>query len=236
VLWFAAGAAVTGLTGILYNYWLFGNAVGGAPFRTGYWVEELGTTGMFEGSLPVGFAGLTISPNRGILIYSPVVLVAVYGAVLAWKSRLVSGRAAGPFGQADAILLARYASIAALAILLTYSKFIAWWGGHGYGPRYLTDAMPFVGILFPLGLSPLLAGTSRARIGKAAAIAVLTYSIFIQAVGAFCWPSSWTLDDPPYRFRLWDWRETEIEVCIRNGPRIDPAARRVFAFIRRSGT
>ncbi|MEO5740908.1 MAG: hypothetical protein ABIS29_09980, partial [Vicinamibacterales bacterium] len=155
VLRFSGGAALTGLMGVLYNYWLFRNAVGGAPFRTGYWVEELGTTGMFTGSLPVGLAGLTVSPSRGILIYSPIVLLAAYGAVRAWRSPLESGTTYGAMDRADAILLARYLSLAAVAILLTYSKFIAWWGGHGYGPRYLTDAMPFVGPLFALGLSPL---------------------------------------------------------------------------------
>ena len=92
VLRFSAAAAFTGLTGVLYNYWLFNNAVGGAPFRTGYWVEELGTTGMFTGSLSVGLAGLTVSPSRGILIYSPIVLAAVYGAVRAWRSPLDSDR------------------------------------------------------------------------------------------------------------------------------------------------
>jgi hypothetical protein len=229
VLRFSAGAALTGLTGVLYNYWLFGNAVGGAPFRTGFWVEELGTTGMFSGSLPVGLAGLLISPSRGILIYSPVVVVAAYGAVRAWRASLESERTEAPFTRADAILLARYLSVAAVVILLTYSKFIAWWGGHGYGPRYLTDAMPFIGPLFALGLSPLFGRTSRAGVGRVAAIAVLTYSIAIQAIGAFCWPESWTLNNnPPYRFRLWDWRESQIELCIRDGPRIDPAARQLF--------
>ncbi len=228
---FSAGAALAGFAGILYNYWLFGNIVGGAPHRTEIWLQEFGTRSMFAGSLPIGFAGLTVSPSRGILIYSPVVLVAVYGAILAWKSPR-PGQNRRPFGSDDAILLARYVSFAALAILLTYSKFIAWWGGHGYGPRYLTDAMPFVGLLFPLGLSPLLEVTSRARVKKAAAIAVIGYSIFIQAIGAFCWPSPWTLNDPPYRFRLWDWRETEIEACIKNGPRVDPAVRRLVAILR----
>ena len=229
VLRFSAAAAFTGLTGVLYNYWLFNNAVGGAPFRTGYWVEELGTNGMFTGSLSVGLAGLTVSPSRGILIFSPIVLMAVYGAARAWKSPIDSDRTPAPFGRADAILLARYSSLAALAILLTYSKFIVWWGGHGYGPRYLTDAMPFLGPLFALGLSPIFARTSRARAGRLAVTAALTYSIVIQAIGAFCWPSSWTLNDnPPYRYRLWDWRESDIELCIRDGPRIDPAARALF--------
>jgi hypothetical protein len=229
VLRFSAGAALTGLTGILYNYWLFGNAVGGAPFRTEQWVKELGATGMFTGSLPIGLAGLTVSPSRGILIYSPIVLVAVYGAVRAWRSPLAPDGAAEGFGRSDAVLLARYTSLAALAILLTYSKFIVWWGAHGYGPRYLTDAMPFVGLLFVLGLWPLARRTSRARIMRTAAAVALVYSIFIQAVGAFCWPESWTLNnDPPYRYRLWDWRDSQIESCLRDGPRVDPATRRLF--------
>ena len=229
VLRFSGGAALTGLAGILYNYWLFGNAVGGAPFRTGYWVKELGAAGMFTGSLPTGLAGLTVSPSRGILVYSPIVLVAVYGAVKAWRSPLGSDKAAEGFNRADAVLLARYTSLAALAILLTYSKFIVWWGAHGYGPRYLTDAMPFVGLLFVLGLWPLVRRASRARIARMAVAVALVYSIFIQAIGAFCWPESWTLrENPPYRYRLWDWRDSQIESCIRDGPRIDPAARRLF--------
>ena len=94
VLRFSAAAAFTGLTGVLYNYWLFNNVVGGAPFRTGYWVEELGTSGMFTGSLSIGLAGLTVSPSRGILIFSPIVLVAVYGAARAWRSPLDAERTA----------------------------------------------------------------------------------------------------------------------------------------------
>ena len=226
---FAAAAAFAGLAGILYNYWLFANFVGGAPFRTEIWFQELGTRDMFAGSLPVGFAGLTVSPSRGLLIYSPIVLVAAYGAIRAWRSPLMSGATAARFDRADAILLTRYVSLAAVAILLTYAKFIAWWGGHGYGPRYLTDAMPFVGLLFAPGFLVLLQSHSRASLGKIAATAALIYSISIQGIGAFCWPSSWTLDaEHPYRFRLWDWRESEIETCIREGPLVDPAARQLL--------
>jgi hypothetical protein len=130
----------------------------------------------------------------------------------------------------DAILFLRYVSLAAISILLTYSKFIAWWGGHGFGPRYLTDAMPFFGLLFAPGLLPLVERGSRARVAKMAVTAALVYSVFIQAVGAFCWPESWTLNqNPPYRYRLWDWRDSQIESCIKDGPRIDPAAKRLLA-------
>ena len=225
---FSAAAAFIAVAGILYNYWLFDNPLGGAPSRMPPEIEELGG-GMFSGSLLVGLAGLTVSPSRGILIYSPVVLAAVYGAARAWHSTLDSDWAPGAFGRGDAVLLLRYASLAALAILLTYSKFIMWWGGHGYGPRYLTDAMPFLGPLFALGLAPIFRRTSRARAARVAVTVVLMYSIAVQAIGAFCWPSSWTLNDnPPYRYRLWDWAESDIELCIRDGPRVDPAARALF--------
>jgi hypothetical protein len=218
VLRFGIAAAIVGLAGSAYNYWLLGNFVGGAPFRTGYWVEELGATSMFSGSLSVGLAGLTVSPNRGILIYSPVVLIAAAGAVAAWRSP-----------TAEATLLMRYASLAALAILLTYSKFIAWWGGHGYGPRYLTDAMPFVGILLAFGFKWIFDEAPRRRFFQTAAIVLVVYSVSIQAIGAFCWPSPWTLNNnPPYRYRLWDWRNTELEACLRAGPRMDPAASRLL--------
>jgi hypothetical protein len=230
VLLFSAGAGVAALAGVLYNYWLFGNFVGGAPFRTEIWLQELGTRDMFAGSLPVGFAGLTVSPSRGLFIFSPVVGVAVYGAVRAWKFSLSADETrTRDFSSSDAVLLLRYVSLAAVAVLLVYSKFIAWWGGHGFGPRYLTDAMPFVGLLFAPGWEPLIARPWRASAGKTMAIAVLTYSIFIQAVGAFCWPESWTLDkNPPYRFRLWEWRDSQIESSLRDGPRFDPAAARLF--------
>jgi hypothetical protein len=238
VLWFVAGGMLVGLAGVLYNYWLFGNLVGGAPFRTEIWLQEFGTRDMFAGSLPAGFAGLTVSPSRGLLIYSPIVLVACFGAINAWRTRLTSdGSNAEAFTQTDATLLIRHVSLAALAVLLTYSKFIAWWGGHGYGPRYLTDAMPFFGLLFAPGLLPLVERSSRALLVRTVITVVLVYSVFIQAVGAFCWPESWTLNEnPPYRYRLWDWRESQIESCIKDGPRIDPAARRLLARLGLAGS
>jgi hypothetical protein len=223
---FCSAASAVALAGALYNVLLFGNLVGGAPFRTQYWVDELGTAGMFSGSITAGLAGLTVSPSRGIFVYSPIAVVAIIGAVKAWRMSMSPSLGTA---RSDAALFVRYVAIAALATLLTYSKFIVWWGGHGYGPRYLTDAMPFLGPLFALGLSPIFERTVRARAGRIAVATVLTYSIAIQAIGAVCWPSSWTLNDnPPYRYRLWDWRENEIELCLRDGPRIDPAARALF--------
>ena len=231
MLRFAGAATIVGVAGATYNLWLFGNLVGGAPTRTQYWVDELGTAGMFSGSLLAGLAGLTISPSRGIFIFSPVIVIAILGAVRVWRTRLN----AVATDRRDTILLARYASLGAIAILLTYSKFIVWWGGHGYGPRYLTDAMPFVGVLLAFGFLPgnaLRDGSASGKRAPLGAIALLICSIGVQAVGAFCWPSPWTLSgNPPYRYRLWSWRDNEIASCLRAGPRFDPAGRRLLGYI-----
>ena len=37
-----AGGLIVGLLGVTYNLWIFGNAVGGAPVRTEFWVRQLG--------------------------------------------------------------------------------------------------------------------------------------------------------------------------------------------------
>lgn len=217
-----------------YNLWLFGNLVGGAPERTSIYFDLLDSPGMFSGSLPEGLAGLTVSPSRGIFIYSPIIIVALWGALAVWRSRRTEHPAAADPGRDAAVLLARYASASAVVMLLTYSKFIAWWGGHGFGPRYLADAMPCVGILMGLGFARLGAAIdfrpARRPLATVLVLVLLLYSVFIQGLGAFCWPGSWTnrVGDPYYR-RLWDWRDTQIAACLRDGPRFDPAARRLLA-------
>jgi hypothetical protein len=214
----AAAAGITAAAALVYNLWLLGDPLGGARLRTEVWIREFNTSRMFSGSLIDGLAGLTVSPSYGLLIFSPIVVIAIRGAIKAWQKAPTS----------DARLLIRYVSLAALVILLTYSKFIVWWGGHGFGPRYLTDAMPFVGVLFGVGFAAI--GVPRARLGQAGLAALLVYSASIQAIGAFCWPSPWTLrKNPPPHLRLWDWHDNQILSSIRSGPRIDPTARRLLA-------
>ena len=181
-----------------------------------------------------GLAGLTISPSRGILVYSPVVLLAVVGAYRVWRTRL---DALATIEGQDAVLLGRYATLGAVAMLLAYSQYLVWWGGHGFGPRYLTEMMPLAALLFVFGLMDpgrlsRPAPTRRAprpMTLRATLIVLCAYSIGIQALGAFCWPSPWTLDGASvYVPKLWDWQDNQIASCIRSGPRVDPMARRLI--------
>ena len=235
-------AAVTAVVGMAYNVWLFGHPGGGASARTAYYAREFGDGGMFSGSFVEGIAGLTVSPSRGLLVFSPVVLLAVVGAVAAWRRRAGTHGTHGD-GEADGLLLARYASLAVIGVVLMYAQFIAWWGGQGFGSRYLVDVMPFVGVLLGIGYAhgsramgvaigrwraPRSTGWSRG-VFRSALATIVVYSIAVQVVGAFCWPSRWTLEAPAHVQGLWDWRDNQIIACIRAGPRIDPLAKRLFS-------
>ena len=90
--------------------------------------------------------------------------------------------------------------------------------------------MPLAAVMLALGLADL--GWSDAKSGPRRAVRwlfglVFSYSVFIQALGALCWPSTWNRGQPPYYERLWDWRRTEIVTCLSEGPRLDPALRRL---------
>jgi len=76
-------------------------------------------------------AGNLISPSRGLFVFTPALLFALYGAVMKFKAKR--------FLRLDyflvAILLLHWVSI---------SLFPIWWGGHAYGPRYMSDIIPYL--------------------------------------------------------------------------------------------
>jgi len=68
----------------------------------------------------------------------------------------------------------------------------------------------------------LRAFASRCRHSCAAVLFALTIvlSIAIQAIGAFCFPSSWNLrpvNVDTHHERLWDWRDSELVRCLIEG-------------------
>lgn len=148
-----------------------------------------------------GIAGLLWSPSRGLLIFSPVVLVAL---------------AARPDAQQRPIL--RWTLAAAAVQFLVYASFTVWWGGHTYGPRYLLDVLP--------ALVPA-AAMGMARIGQAGlplrllASLALAWSIAAAAIGAFCYPhDEWNTDPVSVDLvheRLWDVRDSQIARCWTRG-------------------
>jgi hypothetical protein len=124
----ALAPALGGGLGLLlyfaYNFFRFAN-----PLTFGQpWVFSFS-------ALPEGIAGLLFSPGRGIIWYSPVVLLAVPAFRKAWKAKPV-----------EALLIASLF----LGFLGLHSLYQNWQGGWSWGPRYLLPTLP--GIMAILGL------------------------------------------------------------------------------------
>ena len=203
---FAVTAAIVAASG-LSLMWVFVKWFG-SPLGMMAVLEEVSrgdhlNTGPF--TLPfVGAAGLLVSPNRGLFVFSPAVLVVLPGirdAVGAgWRS---------PF---------RWCGLAALSQYLVYASFSVWWGGHTYGPRYMLDLLP---VVVPLAAAGLLRLKPH-RILAVAAVAAAIWSIVVAGTGAFCYPhDEWNTDpvsvNRDHR-RLWSWRDQQVVRCWQRGP------------------
>lgn len=203
----AVGAlAVVGATAaammLLYWRW-FGAPFGAQTVLQATTNSQHGTTGWFSWGL-VGYAGLLISPSRGLLIFSPIVAIAFAGFAAAGRSLWTS-----PL---------RWCAAAAVAQFLLYGGYVIWWGGHTYGPRYMLDVLP---VLVPLAAAAL----SRPRLAFVPAVlcgAALAWSIALSATGAFCYPSEqWNttpVDVDREHSRLWSWTDTQFVRCWLSGP------------------
>src|SRR5262249_49973949 len=138
---------------------------------------------------------------RGLFVYCPWIALAL--GLLPWTYRRLR-----PWPVVQWLVLSL------VPMLLVYSKYSVWWGGHCFGPRYWTDATPLFAILLGQGLA-----WSRERFRPLLLVFALmmVWSIAVQAIGAYCFPSSWNtapLDVDKHHERLWDWSDTELRRCV----------------------
>jgi hypothetical protein len=140
-----------------FNWWRFGVIT-----QSGYENEGWTTPFLF------GLYGLTISPTKGILFFSPLILIALIGLPRLWQK-----------GFAPEVLLAISLFVAQLLI---YSAWWGWGGGWVWGPRFLVPSLPFLMI----GLIPWLSNQSpRYRLPF---LILLTISFFVQIIGGMTDP------------------------------------------------
>jgi len=187
---------------LITNYLWFDNIAGAAPILEGMhrWTHR--TRGTFVLSWE-GFAGLLVSPNRGLLIFSPIVAVALIGIPAAVRGRLTSART--------------WVCLAAAAQFVLYALYSVWWGGHTYGPRYMLDVLPLLVPAAALGMEMV-----RGPLRVAAATTCLAWSVAVAAIGAFNSPQDRWNSDPMdvdrYHERLWDWSDPQILRSWKAGP------------------
>jgi len=149
-----------------------------------------------------GLLGNLFSPSRGLLVFSPVLLFAASGFVLALRDR-----------ELRPLALAYGAIIFGHSIIIGAASM--WWAGHAYGPRFMTDIVPF--LVYFTAFNFRLPETFRhgTQVAVTTAIAVLALaSATIHAQGALR-PATWAwngtpinIDDAPAR--AWDWRDPQF--------------------------
>lgn len=158
----AAAAALPMLVVLFYNLSAADNVAGG------YGV--IGNARFFNHNLLTGIAGLLVSPTRGLLVFSPFLLF----LVLAWR-HLRHGRAERQ------LTLAMTAGVAIQILLYAMTD---WRGGLSWGPRYLTDLLPFLMWM----LAPVV--TALRGIARMCFLIAVGVAVIIEGIGAFTYTGS----------------------------------------------
>jgi hypothetical protein len=220
LVWFLPAPVLGAVALGAWNLWLYGAIAGGQVYLESLHPILHGLpAGAWSGSLLAGAAGTFFSPSHGLLVFTPWVGLAL--AVLPFSAQRLA-----PWP------VVRWLLWALVPFGAMFSKYTVWWGGHCFGPRYWTDVMPLLAIVLASGLD--WAYERRRVLVLAFALAIIV-SIGVQAIGAFCYNSSWNLKPANvdlHHERLWDWRDTPLTRCLINGPvRLEEAPGR--ASIRR---
>lgn len=167
---FVLGALGPGILLAAYNGWYFGSPFSFGQGETGAVARiKTGSPGLWQTPLWVGLPGLLLSPARGLLVFSPFLAFALWGAFAAWKS--------------PAHKLLRPVSAAFFALLLLSSIWFDWWGGYSFGYRLIADLMPLLILL----VLPVLDRIYSDKRLLASGAVLLVFSVMVQFVGAFAY-------------------------------------------------
>jgi hypothetical protein len=193
---------------IAYSYYHFGQVLPPYYLHRGFRISS-NFADLLNAYILQG-AGHLISPSRGLLVYVPSVLFIAY--------LLTRYRRTLPLPR-----LAMLAIANVIGLIVIVTPFAHWWGGHSYGPRLLTDAVPWLALLGIVGVggmlndaesAPVRRTSRRQRMEIAAGAALLVLSVAIHARGALAWDTVlWNyfpndVDQRPAR--LWDWSNPQM--------------------------
>ena len=135
--WFGKWALLAGAAAapfVVYNFALYRSPLQPYFTQQGFLPPGIANAGRFL----LAMAGQAISPSRGLFVFSPFLLFAVWGIWMAfrrtWETPLTCYLAA--------ILLLHWVAI---------SAFVDWTAGFCFGPRYFSDVTPiFIFFLIPV--------------------------------------------------------------------------------------
>ena len=151
-----------------YNWHYSGSPLQLAEMAASRRVAEakIGSPDVWGGSLLEGFYGLLVSPSRGMLVYSPVLVFGFWGLFRLWREPRL-----GPL---------RPLSVAVVILLLLHSKWFDWNGGWSFGYRLMVDSMPLVALC---GVA-VVEQVRRRKALVALFLVSLVWSVGVQVIGA----------------------------------------------------
>ena len=158
-----------------------------------------------------------VSPSRGLFIFSPIVLVAIAGLVIASRRRSVT-----PLDALSAVAIPCY--------LIAIALFPVWWAGTSFGPRFMTETLPFFFVLSIPFVDWLVAWRAenpasrplKYRVAVIASVIALAFSVVVNAQGgllrsSICWnlrgSGSASVDKDPAR--AWSWGNPQFVYALR---------------------
>lgn len=166
----------------------------GKPLAFGQAYRGMG----FSGNVVTGLAGLLVSPSRGLFVFTPILLFSLAGGFLAWR------REREP--------LYRHLTVGALFHLALYASWPMWWGGVSFGYRLLLELIPVLILLLAVAWKHVIVKRPALR---AAFGVVLVFSLYVQYLGSYRYPSEFNQNIDLETARLWDVRDSELVLLNR---------------------
>jgi hypothetical protein len=131
----------------------------GSRFSLAYWVDYARRAQ--AGYMIESLLGYQFSPARSLWLYSPPLLLAIPGAIALWR-------------RGDwALPLAAFGGVLIFSVVYGMTLVFDWWGGWGWGPRYLIPLLPALMLVALPALDSLRRGWPL----------ILTGALFVLGVG-----------------------------------------------------
>jgi hypothetical protein len=172
---YLAFAFISGSPFLIYNLLLFGNPLGGyMPIAS-----RLG----FGAITIINYIGSLIAPNKGLLVFSPILILALLGFLITRNKK-----------ENKVYVVLQYFIPVIVANIAIYALFDDWIGGIAYGPRYLTGILPILGVYVCLTLNYLFVENSYSINKKiiigCTIVFLIIVSVAIHFIGVFYYPAA----------------------------------------------
>lgn len=145
----------------------------GSYWSTGYDLKtQFIHRSMFSGDLLTGLFGLLLSPGKGVLFYSPPLVLSLFAWPTFWRRQR----------RAAALVLAFFA-----VALLVNGKFEGWHGDYSWGPRHLVPLTPLLLLAAAPWIEEAMA-RGRRWLRRTALASLAAAGLAVQLLGAaFYW-------------------------------------------------